>query len=174
MTDTQNRQGVSRRNFLTSTAIGTAAVLAAGPLAWAQSSPRPADNRNNQGETKMKTRKLGALEVSEIGAGAMSISANYGPAGAEGSGHRDPSCRIREGRHVLRHRRSLRAVHQRGTGRRSARAIPRQGADRDQVRLQHRRRRRAVQQARAHQEGCRGVTQAPAHRPHRSVLPAPR
>src|ERR1051325_10737265 len=27
----------------------------------------------------MKTRKLGQLEVSEIGAGAMSISANYGP-----------------------------------------------------------------------------------------------
>lgn len=27
----------------------------------------------------MKTRKLGALEVSELGAGAMSISANYGP-----------------------------------------------------------------------------------------------
>ena len=27
----------------------------------------------------MKTRKPGALEVSEIGAGAMSISANYGP-----------------------------------------------------------------------------------------------
>jgi len=26
----------------------------------------------------MKKRKLGALEVSEIGAGAMSISANYG------------------------------------------------------------------------------------------------
>jgi aryl-alcohol dehydrogenase-like predicted oxidoreductase len=28
----------------------------------------------------MKTRKLGTLEVSELGAGAMSISANYGPA----------------------------------------------------------------------------------------------
>ena len=27
----------------------------------------------------MKTRKLGKLEVSEIGAGCMSISANYGP-----------------------------------------------------------------------------------------------
>jgi aryl-alcohol dehydrogenase-like predicted oxidoreductase len=27
----------------------------------------------------MKTRRLGALEVSELGAGAMSISANYGP-----------------------------------------------------------------------------------------------
>src|SRR6187399_2454892 len=86
MTDTQQRQGVSRRNFLTPTAIGTAAVLAAGPLAWAQSSPRPADNRNNQGETKMKRRKLGALEVSEIGAGAMSISANYGPAAPKDQG----------------------------------------------------------------------------------------
>ncbi|HKN10479.1 MAG TPA: aldo/keto reductase, partial [Pseudomonadota bacterium] len=28
----------------------------------------------------MKTRKLGALEVSEMGFGCMSISANYGPA----------------------------------------------------------------------------------------------
>ena len=27
----------------------------------------------------MKTRKLGKLEVSELGAGCMSISANYGP-----------------------------------------------------------------------------------------------
>src|SRR6186997_3348317 len=29
--------------------------------------------------TKMKTRKLGKLEVSELGSGCMSISANYGP-----------------------------------------------------------------------------------------------
>jgi aryl-alcohol dehydrogenase-like predicted oxidoreductase len=79
MVDTQNRQGVSRRNFLTFTAIGTAAAMTAGPLAWAQSSPRSVDNRSNQREAKMKTRKLGALEVSEIGTGAMSISANYGP-----------------------------------------------------------------------------------------------
>jgi len=86
MTDTQNPQGISRRNFLATTAIGTAAVLAAGPLAWAQSSPRPANNRNNQVETKMKTRKLGALEVSELGAGAMSISANYGPAAPKDQG----------------------------------------------------------------------------------------
>ena len=33
----------------------------------------------NQRSVKMKTRKLGKLEVSEIGAGCMSISANYGP-----------------------------------------------------------------------------------------------
>ncbi len=163
MVDTQNRQGVSRRNFLTFTAIGTAAAMTAGPLAWAQSSPRPADNRNNQGETKMKTRKLGALEVSEIGAGAMSISANYGPPAPKDQGIATLRAAFEKG-----------AVHQRGTCRRSARAIPRQGADRDQVRLQHRRRRRALKQAGAHQEGCRGIAQTPAHRPHRSVLSAPR
>jgi hypothetical protein len=33
---------------------------------------------DKQGENKMKTRKLGSLMVSEIGAGCMSISANYG------------------------------------------------------------------------------------------------
>lgn len=32
-----------------------------------------------EGKNGMKTRKLGELEVSEMGAGAMSISANYGP-----------------------------------------------------------------------------------------------
>jgi aryl-alcohol dehydrogenase-like predicted oxidoreductase len=34
----------------------------------------------------MKTRKLGKLEVSEIGAGCMSISANYGPAADKNQG----------------------------------------------------------------------------------------
>src|ERR1700722_11767068 len=33
-----------------------------------------------RGEITMNTRKLGNLEVSELGAGCMSISANYGPA----------------------------------------------------------------------------------------------
>jgi aryl-alcohol dehydrogenase-like predicted oxidoreductase len=35
---------------------------------------------HHNGESKMKTRKLGSLEVSEMGFGCMSISANYGPA----------------------------------------------------------------------------------------------
>jgi aryl-alcohol dehydrogenase-like predicted oxidoreductase len=62
----------SRRDFLASTAlIGTG--LAVGRLSWAASSDQP------QGTSKMKKRKLGTLEVSEIGAGCMSISANYGP-----------------------------------------------------------------------------------------------
>jgi aryl-alcohol dehydrogenase-like predicted oxidoreductase len=34
----------------------------------------------------MKTRQLGTLQVSEISAGAMSISANYGPPADRGEG----------------------------------------------------------------------------------------
>jgi aryl-alcohol dehydrogenase-like predicted oxidoreductase len=85
MTDTPNNQCASRRNFLATAAIGAAAVLS-GPFAWAQTSSRPADNQNKERQTKMKTRKLGALEVSELGAGAMSISANYGPAAPKDMG----------------------------------------------------------------------------------------
>jgi hypothetical protein len=58
------------------------AGLAVGPLLGAASSSE-IDNRNGKGlrkgENKMKPRKLGKLEVSEIGFGCMSISANYGP-----------------------------------------------------------------------------------------------
>src|ERR1700712_3645798 len=36
-------------------------------------------NRVLREDTKMKSRKLGTLEVSQLGAGCMSISANYGP-----------------------------------------------------------------------------------------------
>jgi aryl-alcohol dehydrogenase-like predicted oxidoreductase len=67
---------VSRRNFLATTAMA-GAVLSVAPLAWAAPSGRPGDMP--RGENKMKKRRLGALEVSELGAGAMSISANYGP-----------------------------------------------------------------------------------------------
>jgi aryl-alcohol dehydrogenase-like predicted oxidoreductase len=60
---------INRRNFLTqTTVVGTA--LAVAPTAWAAGS----------GPTgTMTTRKLGPLVVSEVGAGCMSISANYGP-----------------------------------------------------------------------------------------------
>ena len=59
----------SRRDFLAKTALaGTA-------LAIGTSHPSSAQNSGD----KMKKRKLGNLEVSEIGAGCMSISANYGP-----------------------------------------------------------------------------------------------
>jgi aryl-alcohol dehydrogenase-like predicted oxidoreductase len=37
------------------------------------------DRGPDRGASDMKTRKLGTLEVSELGSGCMSISANYGP-----------------------------------------------------------------------------------------------
>ena len=65
-------RALSRRDFLASTAL-IGAGLAVGPLSLAASSAQPKEIN------KMKTRKLGQLEVSELGAGCMSISANYGP-----------------------------------------------------------------------------------------------
>lgn len=64
--------GLTRRDFLT-TATLIGAGLAVGPSAWAASPVKL------KGNSEMKSRKLGKLDVSEIGAGCMSISANYGP-----------------------------------------------------------------------------------------------
>ena len=47
--------------------------MAVGPTLWAAPSDQP------QEINRMKTRKLGQLEVSALGHGCMSISANYGP-----------------------------------------------------------------------------------------------
>src|SRR6478752_495675 len=65
----------SRRKFLATTAMA-AAVLGIAPLILMGSSH---SQQTQKGKTNMKTRKLGAMEVSELGAGCMSISANYGP-----------------------------------------------------------------------------------------------
>jgi aryl-alcohol dehydrogenase-like predicted oxidoreductase len=70
--NTRDPRALSRRDFLASTAL-IGAGLVVGPLSWATSSDQPKDINT------MKTRKLGTLEVSELGAGCMSISANYGP-----------------------------------------------------------------------------------------------
>jgi len=77
-------RGVSRRNFVIKTALAGAGLVI-GPLSWAASSDLSGEINNrsdkglHKGENKMKTRKLGKLEVSEIGSGCMSIMANYGP-----------------------------------------------------------------------------------------------
>jgi aryl-alcohol dehydrogenase-like predicted oxidoreductase len=82
--NTQDRPALGRRDFLAHTAL-IGAGLAIGPLACATSSdPSKGINSGSdkwlrRGESKMKTRKLGSLEVSELGSGCMSISANYGP-----------------------------------------------------------------------------------------------
>ena len=70
--NTRGCRALSRRNFLANTAL-LGAGFAAGPSLWAASSDQP------KAINKMKARKLGQLEVSELGAGCMSISANYGP-----------------------------------------------------------------------------------------------
>ena len=86
----------------------------------------------------MQKRKLGNsnLEVSALGLGCMGMSFGYGPAADTAGDDRTDSVGRRTRRHVLRHRRSLRPVHQRRARRRSARSVPRSGGDRHQVRVQ--------------------------------------
>jgi aryl-alcohol dehydrogenase-like predicted oxidoreductase len=60
---------LGRREFVTRTAVVGAAMVAS-PISWGA----PSGQRST-----MKTRRLGKLVVSELGAGCMSISANYGP-----------------------------------------------------------------------------------------------
>ena len=83
-TTDNNNLDISRRNFITKSALAGAGLVLASITDLSAVDVVPSNNidkgRNNQkGDGKMKKRKLGALEVSEIGAGAMSISANYGP-----------------------------------------------------------------------------------------------
>jgi len=74
----------SRRDFVARTSL-VGAGLVVGPLSWTGCSDQSSgvssstDTGSARGLNKMKTRQLGILAVSEIGAGAMSISANYGP-----------------------------------------------------------------------------------------------
>src|SRR4051794_9631970 len=74
---------LSRRQLITA-AVARAAVLPLASLGRAGTAfAQPFNDHTNRvlrGDTKMMTRKLGDLEVSQLGAGCMSISANYGPA----------------------------------------------------------------------------------------------
>ena len=126
----------------------------------------------------MQKRKLGSagLEVSAIGLGCMGMSQSYGAPLATADAVTLIRDAVRARRHLLRHGRGLRSLHQRGGRRRGAGAVPRPGRDRDQVRLRHRPDARAArhgQPARAHPRGGRGVAEAAQDRTHRSALPAP-
>ena len=74
----------SRRQFLERSAL-VAASIVVGSSVWATSNAGVIGATNHKGHpsfrsgSAMKKRKLGSLEVSELGAGCMSISANYGP-----------------------------------------------------------------------------------------------
>jgi aryl-alcohol dehydrogenase-like predicted oxidoreductase len=82
-TNTPPSLSCTRRDFLGKTAV-VGAALTLGQSAWAaQSATADAAQQGNsaltQGKSQMKSRQLGTLNVSELGAGCMSISANYGP-----------------------------------------------------------------------------------------------
>ncbi len=82
--DTLRPLGRARREFLTHAALASTALVLT-PLARANAE-QPINNNLRKGDGTMKMRKLGSLEVSELGAGCMSISANYGPAADKAQG----------------------------------------------------------------------------------------
>ena len=108
----------------------------------------------------------------------MGLNFSYGHALSKAEGDRADPRGGGARRHLLRHRRDLRPLHQRGDGRRGAGAGARPGGDRHQVRLQHRPGDRQAgrhgQPARAYPRGRRRVAEAAGRRGHRPVLPAPR
>ncbi|MFI6698687.1 aldo/keto reductase [Streptomyces sp. NPDC050509] len=80
----QDSGAFSRRNFMARTGlvgaglIGGTSLLSACSDQSQVSSGRSSESTAARG-SGMRTRRLGEMEVSEMGAGAMSISANYGP-----------------------------------------------------------------------------------------------
>jgi aldo/keto reductase family protein len=75
---TSNDDGApGRRRFLASTAM-LGASMAINPL-LDRTAKAQAISTKPTGSTSMKQRKLGTMAVSEIGAGCMSVTANYGP-----------------------------------------------------------------------------------------------
>jgi aryl-alcohol dehydrogenase-like predicted oxidoreductase len=75
--DSRHAEALSRRDFL-ARAVVVGAVLPVLVSSWAAPTRAQAVTPNER-KGVMKTRKLGSLEVSQLGAGCMSISANYGP-----------------------------------------------------------------------------------------------
>ena len=85
---TEERQEIDafgRRQFLKHSAL-LGAALAVGPFLGAGAEAQEANPIQNKGIEAMKQRKLGSMNVSELGAGCMSISANYGPAALKEQG----------------------------------------------------------------------------------------
>jgi hypothetical protein len=79
-----NPRDLSRRDFLVNATLIGASLTAGDLLLTASANPSKGsstsgDTALNEGVHAMKTRKLGDLEVSALGTGCMSISANYGP-----------------------------------------------------------------------------------------------
>ena len=76
--ESNNISGNPRRKFLQKSAFGGIGVLLAPGLMSSSVNPLEIDNTDSDKNNKMSTRNLGKLKVSALGAGCMSISANYG------------------------------------------------------------------------------------------------
>jgi aryl-alcohol dehydrogenase-like predicted oxidoreductase len=76
--NTSNKDENSRRKFFQHTAIAGAGLMLTPSLMTASFSNIEVNQQNKDKENKMTTRNLGKLKVSALGAGCMSISANYG------------------------------------------------------------------------------------------------
>lgn len=82
---------INRRDFGARSILGAAGIIAGASSLSAWAANPKATSKSSKTEStfmskKMKTRNLGNMEVSEIGAGCMSISANYGPAADKNQG----------------------------------------------------------------------------------------
>jgi len=73
-----NNSKYSRRKFFQQTAIAGAGLMFTPSLMTASSVSTEIREQTNDKKNKMITRNLGKLKVSALGAGCMSISANYG------------------------------------------------------------------------------------------------
>ncbi|HEY6504292.1 MAG TPA: aldo/keto reductase [Chitinophagaceae bacterium] len=85
----QNERENSRRQFLQQTTIaGIGLVFAPSFLTSCNNQSNTENKAKETGKqtNKMSTRKIGTLEVSALGAGCMSISANYGAAADKNEG----------------------------------------------------------------------------------------
>jgi aryl-alcohol dehydrogenase-like predicted oxidoreductase len=79
MQENKQTRALGRRDFLVLVGAGVAAGCGPQNRLPANAIKSASDARLARGTTKMKTRRLGTLEVSALGAGCMSISSNYGP-----------------------------------------------------------------------------------------------
>jgi aryl-alcohol dehydrogenase-like predicted oxidoreductase len=76
--NTSKKDENSRRKFFQQTAIAGAGFMLTPSLMTASTGNIEISEQNKDKENKMTTRNLGKLKVSALGAGCMSISANYG------------------------------------------------------------------------------------------------
>ena len=128
----------------------------------------------------MQRRTLGTegLEVSAQGLGCMGMTHAYGR-GDERESIATIHRALELGDHLPRHRRGLRAVHERGAGRR---APSRASASASRSRPSSASRSTASSPRTARVDGspenvrraCEALAEAPRHRPHRPLLPASR